>query len=64
MAGIFSICGFKGGWSLIIELRSEPELQKLREAVEKHCPVMDTLIRPIPVRGKVYFRQFLGVPVL
>lgn len=31
----------------------EEELHKLIEAVESHCPVLDTLIRPIEVTGKV-----------
>lgn len=31
----------------------EEELRKLIEAVETHCPVLDTLIRPIEVTGKV-----------
>lgn len=32
---------------------SEEELRKLVEAVESHCPVLDTLVRPIEVSGKV-----------
>lgn len=31
----------------------EEELRKLIEAVESHCPVLDTLVRPIEVSGKV-----------
>ncbi|MCW5596746.1 MAG: OsmC family protein [Rhodocyclaceae bacterium] len=31
----------------------EAELRKLIEAVESHCPVLDTLMRPIEVSGKV-----------
>jgi putative redox protein len=31
----------------------EEELRKLVEAVESHCPVLDTLVRPIDVTGKV-----------
>ncbi|MDP2821498.1 MAG: OsmC family protein, partial [Sulfuritalea sp.] len=31
----------------------EEELRKLIDAVETHCPVMDTLVRPIEVTGKV-----------
>jgi putative redox protein len=31
----------------------EEELRKLIEAVESHCPVLDTLIRPVEVSGKV-----------
>lgn len=31
----------------------EEELRKLIDAVETHCPVLDTLIRPIEVTGKV-----------
>jgi putative redox protein len=31
----------------------EAELRKLIEAVESHCPVLDTLVRPIAVSGKV-----------
>ncbi|MBI5107813.1 MAG: OsmC family protein [Rhodocyclales bacterium] len=31
----------------------EAELRKLIEAVESHCPVLDTLVRPIEVTGKV-----------
>lgn len=31
----------------------EEELRKLIEAVETHCPVLDTLVRPIEVTGKV-----------
>lgn len=32
---------------------SEEELRKLVEAVESHCPVLDTLVRPVEVTGKV-----------
>jgi len=31
----------------------EAELRKLIEAVETHCPVLDTLVRPIEVSGNV-----------
>ena len=31
----------------------EEELRKLIDAVETHCPVLDTLVRPIEVTGKV-----------
>jgi uncharacterized OsmC-like protein len=31
----------------------EETLRKLVEAVESHCPVLDTLVRPIEVTGKV-----------
>lgn len=31
----------------------EEDLRKLIDAVETHCPVMDTLVRPIEVTGKV-----------
>ena len=31
----------------------EAELRQLIEAVESHCPVLDTLVRPIEVTGKV-----------
>lgn len=31
----------------------EEDLRKLIEAVESHCPVLDTLVRPIEVTGKV-----------
>lgn len=31
----------------------EEDLRKLIEAVERHCPVLDTLVRPIEVTGKV-----------
>ena len=31
----------------------EEELRKLIEAVESHCPVLDTLVRPVEVSGKV-----------
>ncbi len=32
---------------------SEEELRKLVEAVESHCPVLDTLVRPVEVTGRV-----------
>ena len=32
---------------------SDEDLRKLVEAVESHCPVLDTLVRPIEVSGKV-----------
>lgn len=31
----------------------EKDLRKLIDAVETHCPVLDTLVRPIEVTGKV-----------
>lgn len=41
----------------IVSNGSEASVQHLREMVEKHCPIMDTLMRPIPVRGKVNIEQ-------
>jgi uncharacterized OsmC-like protein len=38
---------------------SAEELRKLVEAVESHCPVLDTLVRPIEVSGKVMFNGAL-----
>lgn len=32
---------------------SKEELDQLVEAVERHCPILDTLVRPIEVTGKV-----------
>ena len=32
---------------------SEEALRQLVEAVESHCPVLDTLVRPVEVTGKV-----------
>lgn len=32
---------------------SQEELRKLVEAVESHCPVLDSLVRPVEVSGKV-----------
>lgn len=37
----------------------EEELRKLIEAVESHCPVLDTLARPIEVTGKVTINNAL-----
>ncbi len=38
---------------------SEEELRKLVEAVETHCPVLDSLVRPIEVSGKVMLNNTL-----
>lgn len=40
------------------------DLQRLREMVEHHCPVMDTLMRPIPVRGTVIIKEPAALPVM
>jgi uncharacterized OsmC-like protein len=31
----------------------EATIKKLAKAVEDHCPVMDTLVRPVPVKGTI-----------
>jgi len=36
---------------------SESEIKNLIELVENHCPVLDTLQRPIPITGKVNIIQ-------
>ncbi len=38
----------------IIDSPAEPKkIQELMQVVQTHCPVLDTLVRPIPVLGKV-----------
>lgn len=37
------------------------ELDKLVEAVERHCPILDTLVRPIEVTGKVTINSSAAV---
>jgi uncharacterized OsmC-like protein len=39
--------------TILTSSASEDDLRKLIEAVEAHCPVLDTLVRPIEVTGKV-----------
>ncbi len=41
----------------IISNESEENIRQLITLVESHCPVLDTLTRPIPVSGKVKIRQ-------
>jgi len=36
---------------------SEAEIRKLVETVERCCPVLDTLTRPVPVTGQVHFNN-------
>jgi len=38
---------------------NEPEgkIKNLIEIVEKHCPVLDTLVRPVSVTGKVEIKK-------
>jgi len=36
---------------------SEAEIRKLVETVERCCPVLDTLGRPVPVTGQVHFNN-------
>ena len=46
----------------IISSASPESIGQLASLVEKHCPVQDTLARPIPVSGKVELMQ-TGDPV-
>ena len=39
--------------TILTSSASEEDLRKLIEAVEAHCPVLDTLVRSIEVTGKV-----------
>ncbi len=41
----------------IISAASPESIRQLAALVEKHCPVQDTLSRPIPVSGKVELMQ-------
>jgi uncharacterized OsmC-like protein len=41
----------------IVSPASAESISQLAALVEKHCPVQDTLIRPIPVSGKVELMQ-------
>lgn len=41
----------------IVSPASSENIRQLAALVEKHCPVQDTLARPIPVAGKVEHRQ-------
>ncbi len=41
----------------IVSPSSEEAINKLISLVEKHCPVQDTLARPIPVTGKVELQR-------
>ncbi len=42
---------------------SSEKIQGLVEMVESHCPVLDTLVRSIPTRGKVLHNGELLTPV-
>ena len=41
----------------IVSSASEEAISQLAALVEKHCPVQDTLVRPIPVSGKVELQR-------
>ena len=41
----------------IVSSASPESIRQLAELVEKHCPVQDTLARPIPINGKVELVQ-------
>ena len=41
----------------IVSPASEEAISQLAALVEKHCPVQDTLARPIPVNGKVELQR-------
>lgn len=41
----------------IVSDEPEDKIRQLAELVEKHCPVMDTLSRPVEVSGKVEIRR-------
>lgn len=41
----------------IVSDEPEEKLRQLAEMVERHCPVMDTLSRPVEVSGKVEIRR-------
>lgn len=41
----------------IVSSASLESISKLAALVEKHCPVQDTLVRPIPVSGKIELQR-------
>lgn len=59
LRGLLNLADVPSGFSQVFFttklISDEPEekLRQLAEMVEKHCPVMDSLMREIPVAGKV-----------
>ncbi|MDT8444401.1 MAG: OsmC family protein [Desulfuromonadales bacterium] len=59
LRGLLNLADIPSGFSLvsfttkIISNEPEEKLRQLAEIVEKHCPVMDSLMREVEVTGKV-----------
>ncbi|PNU21332.1 osmotically inducible protein OsmC [Geothermobacter hydrogeniphilus] len=59
LRGLLNLAEVPAGFSQIsfttriVSDEPEEKLRHLAEMVERHCPVMDTLQRPVPVAGKV-----------
>jgi len=59
LRGLLNLAEVPAGFSQIsfttriVSDEPEEKLRQLAEMVERHCPVMDTLQRPVPVAGKV-----------
>ena len=43
--------------TLVISDEPEEKIRQLAEMVEKHCPVMDSLMRAVAVSGKVEVKR-------
>jgi uncharacterized OsmC-like protein len=63
LRGLLNLADVSSGFSnisfttLIVSDEPEEKLHELAELVERHCPVIDTLIRPVDIRGKVEIRR-------
>lgn len=63
LRGLLNLADVPSGFSnisfttLIVSDEPEDKLHELAELVERHCPVIDTLIRPVDIRGKVEIRR-------
>lgn len=63
LRGLLNLADVPSGFSniffttLIVSDEPEEKLHELAKLVERHCPVMDTLSRPVDVNGKVEIRR-------
>lgn len=63
LRGLLNMADVPAGFSqvsfttLVISDEPDDKIRQLAEMVEKHCPVMDSLMRPVAVSGKVEVRR-------
>ncbi len=63
LRGLFMIDDAEAGFKNIkykLTIESQDEEKRLRELAEKvisHCPVVESLVRPVPISGEIHFKH-------